>query len=711
MLSNSLGQRMYRIQAVIVFCFLVTAFVGMISVRLLSGLITNVSGTVPAQIAAMSDAADLLAENRIAEAYLILSHGRAGTDLIKMRPQQMQQRLEELRMLTRGSAFAGDVGRMRVAWTDYLRAQARLRSLVAQHRYPEAEAAFAGEVEQRFATLDRMIDDTIGEILSDTDGRERMARRLSWWTTMVMSLSCAASLLAALVLTRIGRKRLSEPLAGITEAVGRLADGDLDIEISGGNRPDEIGAMARALEVFRANSKRLDDAQRATLAAQAEAEALARHDALTGLPNRRLFVEAIDRLVVARPEKRAALLMIDLDRFKPVNDLYGHQIGDRVLCALADRIEALRLDLTFARLGGDEFAALVPLELGSDNAVRASEIILQRISEPFELDGASIQIGGTIGISVFPDDGQDASSLLRAADLAMYQAKVKDKGSFRFYETGMQAEVERRARFDAELQHAIEHGEIMPYYQPLVSIDDSALVGIELLARWIHTTRGVIMPDEFIPAADERGLLPSLTYSILRQACVDAASWPDHLRLSINLAPSQLRDPLLAVRLLGILREARIRPDRIEVEVTENTLIGDLEATKNVLTSLQNLGMTIALDDFGTGYSSLYHLRELHFDKIKVDRSFVQALDEGDEKGKIVRAMIGLGKSLGLTTTAEGIEDAEQWSRLAEWGCDYGQGYFFGRPMTGAAADELLDTLRCDSARRRSVGASGGRRC
>ena len=257
----------------------------------------------------------------------------------------------------------------------------------------------------------------------------------------------------------------------------------------------------------------------------------------------------------------------------------------------------------------------------------------------------------------------------------------------------MQAEVDRSTRYDGELQRAIADGEIQPFYQPLVSINGANLVGFEVLVRWIHPERGTIMPYDFIPAADARGLLPQLTYSILRQACRDALTWPEHIRLSINLAPSQLRDPLLARRLAAILKEYAMPAHRIEIEITENALIGDIETTRKVLTALQKLGMTIALDDFGTGYASLYHLRELNLDKMKVDKSFVQAIERGDENAKIVRAMIALGKSLGLMVTAEGIEDQDQWSRLAAWGCDYGQGYLFGCPMDKANVDILLGKL------------------
>lgn len=263
----------------------------------------------------------------------------------------------------------------------------------------------------------------------------------------------------------------------------------------------------------------------------------------------------------------------------------------------------------------------------------------------------------------------------------------------------MNDRIHERAMLDTDLRRAIMAGEIRPHYQPLVSIDDGQIVGFEILSRWHHPQHGIIMPMVFIPAADERGLLSELTYRVLRQACMDARNWPEHVRLSLNLSPSQLKDPKLAARILAILAQTGISPSRIEIEVTENALITDVETTRAVLASLQSLGMSIALDDFGTGYSSLYQLRDLKFDKIKIDKSFVHELDHGQDNAAIVRAMIGLSKSLGLATTAEGIEDASQWESLSSWGCDFGQGYLFGKPMTAEQAAALIAAPRSQQLR------------
>jgi EAL domain-containing protein (putative c-di-GMP-specific phosphodiesterase class I) len=272
----------------------------------------------------------------------------------------------------------------------------------------------------------------------------------------------------------------------------------------------------------------------------------------------------------------------------------------------------------------------------------------------------------------------------------MYRAKTKVAGPFQFFESSMRDQVEKRALLDVDLRRAISADEIRPYYQPLVSIDGGDVVGFEILARWDHPLRGTILPDDFIYAADERGLLTDMTYRILRRACEDARHWPSHLTLSLNLAPSQLSDPLMATRLLAILTQTGMAPERIEIEVTENALITDLATTKTLLSTLQQMGLTISLDDFGTGYASLYQLRDLKFDKIKIDRSFVERLAHSGEGNVIVQAMIGLGKGLGLKITAEGIEGADQLDQLSAWGCDFGQGYLFGKAMTAAQAGQLV---------------------
>lgn len=420
--------------------------------------------------------------------------------------------------------------------------------------------------------------------------------------------------------------------------------------------------------------------------------AIARHDALTGLANRRMLVEAIDqrrRPGTSRPG--FAVLLIDLDRFKPVNDLYGHAAGDAVLCAIADRLVALLPEHGMAaRLGGDEFAVMVDLGDDRDGLIRLAQQAIAGIAVPVLWNRNELKVGCTIGIALGSGDHADAEAILHAADLAMYQAKKDGRGAVRFFETAMDADLKARARLETELRHAIETGEIEPYYQPIVTLPERTMIGIEILARWRHPRRGLLTPDEFIRVAEETGLIGDLSLRLLRQACLDARDWPAHLTMSINIAPQQFQDRFLAERLLAILTETDFPPVRLEIELTESALVQDLEATRAILTALRAQGVRIALDDFGTGYSNLYHLRELKFDKLKIDRSYVDAITMSDERATLVDAIIKLGESLGLVTTAEGIETDASLDWLAGQGCSFGQGFLFGAPMTKDDLEKLI---------------------
>jgi diguanylate cyclase (GGDEF)-like protein len=428
--------------------------------------------------------------------------------------------------------------------------------------------------------------------------------------------------------------------------------------------------------------------------AEAQAESMARHDPLTGLANRRLFKEVIEaRLQAAGPS--GAVLLIDLDRFKTINDVHGHPAGDTVLLTVAERLRALLPQGSVAaRLGGDEFALFLPHEGNNDVLSRLAHDAITSLSVPVAWGRTQLEVGATIGIALSPLDGADAEALLHAADLAMYRGKKEGRGTFRFFEPSFDKELKARAQLEAELRMAVEKGEIEPYYQPLVLLSDRQLVGFEILARWRHPTRGLLSPAHFIAVAEETGLIAELSCKLLRRACLDAKNWPAHLQIALNAAPQQLQDPSFAERVLAILTETGFAPGRLEVEVTETALMNDMDSARSTLESLRNLGVRIALDDFGTGYSSLYYLREIRFDKVKIDRSFVQSLPESTESMKIVDAIMGLAKSLGLATTAEGVETPESFAWLASQGCTYGQGYLFGRPMSASAAGQLFQAGR-----------------
>ncbi|CAN5185981.1 hypothetical protein BH10PSE7_BH10PSE7_12280 [soil metagenome] len=491
------------------------------------------------------------------------------------------------------------------------------------------------------------------------------------------------------------RNQISRPLASITKALSTLAAGNRDVEVPEIDRKDEIGEMAKAFEVFRQNAHALEHAHEVAEAAQKRAQALARHDVLTGLPNRRVFSEALENAVDRAKFGAAAyaVFLIDLDRFKPVNDSHGHPAGDMVLIAVADRLRKVAEKVGIvARIGGDEFAVIVESEPGLEQATKKAQRlavqILAAICVPIALGENHVDVDSSIGIAMCPADGMDAETLLRAADIAMYKAKRAGRGTARFFEQSMDVELRARADLDRAVRRAVAREEIKPFYQPLMDLANGKLLGFEILARWHRPDRGMVMPDVFIPIVEELGLIAEMTFSILRRACLDARCWPENLGLSLNVSSLQLKDYLFPAQLLVILNETGFSPRRLEIEITESALISDLEMVKSVLHSIQSMGVKIALDDFGTGYSSLNHLRELSLDKVKIDRSFIQSMRDDPESVKLVNAILGLTRSLGLPTTAEGLEDAEAVKRVIEAGCEFGQGYFFGKAMS--PADALL---------------------
>jgi predicted signal transduction protein with EAL and GGDEF domain len=313
------------------------------------------------------------------------------------------------------------------------------------------------------------------------------------------------------------------------------------------------------------------------------------------------------------------------------------------------------------------------------------------------LDQHEASIGATLGVAIAPDDGLDAAGLLRRADVALYRAKEDGKGRFAFFEAGMDARVRDRAMLEQELRIAVRNDEIAPFFQPLVALGTGEVTGYEILARWPHPTRGLVPPKDFIGIAEETGLIGELTFNILRRACRDALHWQGNPRISLNIAPVQLHDQALPQKILKVLAEVGFPPGRLEIEITENALVEDFDAARLILTSLKNVGVHIALDDFGTGYSSLRHLRELPFDKLKIDQSFVHTMHDSAEALTIVRTIVQLAKSLGLAVTAEGIETSDQAEELKVLGCDLGQGFLLGvpEPEPGALSNA---TARSDAA-------------
>ena len=435
--------------------------------------------------------------------------------------------------------------------------------------------------------------------------------------------------------------------------------------------------------------------------ATAQIETLANQDALTGLLNRTRLAEELEQMIARcqRTGEQAALILLDIDRLRPINDQYGHAVGDGVLKFIGQRIAAtVRNDEIAARLGADEFAIAVYCGDNPEAPMRAARRLINAISVPMTVDGHIIEVGATAGVAMTPADSADANDLLRKADVALVRAKIESRGNVRCFQGQMDAEIRERGLLQSELRQAIADGQIIPYFQPLVDLATDTVVGFEVLARWLHPTRGLIPPDTFIPVAEESGLIGELTFAVTRAALEHSHNWDQALTIAINVSQRQLHDPWLAEKILALLTETGFQPHRLEVEITENALVSDLGTAKYIIQSLRNQGVKLALDDFGTGYSSLSHLAELPFDKIKIDRSFIKTMREQAQSATIVRSIVGLGRSLGLPTLAEGVETVEDANTLRDIGCTMAQGYYYARPQPAADVPAMLRQLH-DNAR------------
>jgi diguanylate cyclase (GGDEF)-like protein/PAS domain S-box-containing protein len=419
---------------------------------------------------------------------------------------------------------------------------------------------------------------------------------------------------------------------------------------------------------------------------------MARHDNLTGLPNRMEFRE---RLEVALGEitrsGALAVLCLDLDRFKAVNDTLGHQGGDQLLKIAAQRLSgALRDGDVIARIGGDEFAILQMIKDQPGAATALSQRLVDVMRAPISIGDHQMQVGVSIGISLAPTDGVESDRLLKNADMALYRAKADGRETYRFFEPGMDARMQARRALELDLRHAVATCAFALHYQPIIDMATNEISGFEALLRWQHPLRGAIPPLDFIPLAEETGLIIPLGEWILREACTQAAKWPKHIHIAVNLSPVQFKNGNLVSVVTGALNASGLAPNRLELEITESVLLHDSDATLATLHELRRLGVAIAMDDFGTGYSSLSYLRKFPFDKIKIDQSFVRDLNDGGDSLAIVRAVTGLGSSLGIAVVAEGVETVEQLNRLKAEGCNSAQGFYFGAAEPAEAATEQL---------------------
>jgi diguanylate cyclase (GGDEF)-like protein len=429
--------------------------------------------------------------------------------------------------------------------------------------------------------------------------------------------------------------------------------------------------------------------------AEAKISYMAHHDGLTKLPNRLLFHDELQQaLARAKRGEQLAVLCLDLDHFKGVNDTLGHPVGDLLLGAVADRLRGCIRDTdVVARLGGDEFAIVQTGACQPTDATALASRLIEAVSAPYELDDHQVVVGLSIGIAVAPNDGLDANQLLKNADMALNRAKTDGRRTYRFFEPEMDARMQTRRTLELDLRRAIANSEFELFYQPLIDIETEHVSGFEALIRWRHPQRGVISPADFIALAEETGLIVPMGDWVLHQACAEAATWPAHLKIAVNISPVQFKGNKLLATVISALATSRLASDRLELEITESVLLQDSEGTLDMLHRLRELGVRISMDDFGTGYSSLSYLRKFPFDKIKIDQSFIRDMSGREDSLAIVRAVAAMGTSLGMATTAEGVETLEQFKQLKLEGCTEVQGYLFSPPRPASEVKAILASL------------------
>jgi diguanylate cyclase (GGDEF)-like protein len=431
---------------------------------------------------------------------------------------------------------------------------------------------------------------------------------------------------------------------------------------------------------------------------------LAHYDALTDLPNRVMMQTHLEtRLTELASGRSFALVYIDIDEFKYVNDTLGHQAGDELLRQVALRLSSAvgPKDLV-ARLGGDEFA-IIKMDVSEQHALQAlAKNLLAQLRVPVDCKGQKIPIEASIGIAIAPDHGSRSDDLLKSADLAMYAAKADGRRTYRFFTPELNARLKKRRQLELDLRQAVANGELEVHYQPLVDLSSNEVDGCEALLRWRHPEHGMISPAAFIPVAEETGLINEIGEWVLDRACAEAANWPAHIRVAVNVSPVQFRSQTLPLRIASALRAYGLSPHRLEIEVTEAVLIRDDQETLIILEQLRALGVRLALDDFGTGYSSLSYLRRFPFDKIKIDRSFIKDLDEA-EASTIVEAVVKMASACHMTTTAEGVETMTQRNVLRALGCSQMQGYLFSPPISAPELQRLLKASTSENGASKTV--------
>ncbi|MDQ2878381.1 MAG: EAL domain-containing protein [Pseudomonadota bacterium] len=474
---------------------------------------------------------------------------------------------------------------------------------------------------------------------------------------------------------------IARPIAALQRAAQTLEEGTrTEVEVTAN---DEIGRLGESFN--RMSAGIIEREHRITH--------LAFHDSLTDLPNRAFFRQTLEQSInrVARTGEPIAVLCLDLDGFKGINDTLGHPVGDALLRRVSSVLVDLATDGLVARLGGDEFAIILDDDFDSDRPRALAQSVLDALIDPVEVDGHTIPTGASLGIAMYPSDGRDADQLIKNADLALYRAKQDGRGVFRFFEPALDQAARARRQLELDLRNALKNGEFLLNFQPIFDLKADRIGGFEALLRWEHPTRGLVSPVDFIPVAEDTGLIVAIGAWVLHEACRHAISWPEHVRVAVNVSPLQFRNSGFSALVLQALARSGLTPQRLELEITESVFLDGEAQVVALLHQLRSMGIRVALDDFGTGYSSLSYLRSFPFDKIKIDKSFVDSVANDSSSAAIVRAIVDLANALHMETTAEGVEDSHQLAELRGQGCSSIQGYLFSRPIDAAAAAHMIN--------------------
>ena len=525
--------------------------------------------------------------------------------------------------------------------------------------------------------------------------RHSLAQAMEGYRTLngiLMIIALTGTLLGVWLSLRIAAS-ITRPLSQLAEAARHYAAGVVaKVDVAG---DAEVVALAQS---FNAMVDAIEEREKQIVHT-------ALHDGLTGLPNRRFFIEKLDRAVARQTgDHRTLVVFIDLDDFKIINDTMGHPLGDELLRHAGGRLQDLFPDHMVARFGGDEFGLLVPGLPASADCASIARSIHEALNSDALLGDRTMQLSASFGIAIGPGDGADGDALLQNADLALYRAKSEGKGTYQFFEASLDEEARRRRQMELDLRQTMREGGFELYFQPLYSLSEQRLKGFEALIRWNHPDRGFVGPADFIPLAEETGLIVQIGEWVIREACAQAAQWPGELSVAVNISPRQFTSPVLAQTIVQALAAAGLPPSRLELEITESIFISNVERTLSVLHGLRSLGVRIALDDFGTGYSSLSYLRSFPFDKLKIDQSFVRDLDSDTSAHAIIRAITTLAAALGIQTLAEGVELASHMEVLRTEGCDMIQGYLISRPVPASAVNGLVLQMEGEAPRRAVAG-------